>query len=398
MSGVGAAAPLGWLAQGVAAGIKVDGRLDVAAFVSETPAAAAAVFTTNLVRAAPVVVSEEHLRGAGFRAVVVSSGNANAATGEHGLAVARAMCAAAARALGCEPTEVLVAQTGLIGIPLDPAVAERGAAAAASAAAHDGGAAAAEAMLTTDTVVKVAVDRVDRDGHVYTVGGTAKGAAMLAPSMATMLAVVTTDAAATAGVLDTALHAAMDASFHAIVVDGSRSTNDTVFLLANGASGTETIDSTAHPGYPALADAVSSACRSLALQMVRDAEGATKRMRVTVSGARDDADARAGAHAVVSSLLVKCSLAGADPYWGRVLSELGASGMTFDPDDTSIAYGGIVVCSGGTAADHDAAAVAGHMAGAEIVIDAIVGDGPGAATMWGCDLTHAYVDENMGTS
>lgn len=398
MTGVGAAAPQGWLAQGVSAGIKDGDRLDVAAFVSESPATAAAVFTTNLVRAAPVLVSEEHLNGPVFRAVVVSSGNANAATGEPGVAVARAMCAAAASAAGCDPAEVLVAQTGLIGVPLDVTLAEGGAGAAVSAATRDGGAAAAEAMLTTDTIAKVAVERVDDGGRTFTVGGTAKGAAMLAPSMATMLAVVTTDASATAAILDSALRSAMDDSFHAVVVDGSRSTNDTVFLLANGASGAETIDSTTHHGYPALAAAVAAVCRSLALQMVRDAEGATKRMKVTVSGARDDAGARTGARAVVSSLLVKCSLAGADPYWGRVLSELGASGMMFDPACTSIAYGGTVVCAGGVAADHDATTVAAHMAGDEIVIDAVVGDGPGTATMWGCDLTHAYVDENTGTS
>lgn len=398
MTGVGAAAPRGWLAQGVAAGIKGGEQLDVAAFVSESPATAAAVFTTNLVRAAPILVSEEHLCGPSFRAVVVSSGNANAATGEQGVGVARAMCAAAASALGCDPGEVLVAQTGLIGVALDAALAEGGAGAAASAVTREGGAAAAEAMLTTDTIPKTAVEHVDAGVIDYTVGGTAKGAAMLAPSMATMLAVVTTDASVTAEVLDTALRQAMADSFHAFVVDGSRSTNDTVFLLANGASGGETIDSTDHRGYPPLARAVASVCHSLAEQMVHDAEGATKRMRVTVAGAGDDDAAGLGARAVVTSMLVKCSLAGADPYWGRVLSELGASGMVFDPAGTSIAYGGTVVCSGGVAAEHDVGTVAAHMAGDEVHIDAVVGSGPGAATMWGCDLTHAYLDENMETS
>lgn len=398
MTAVGAAAPRGWLAQGVAAGIKGDGRLDVAAFVTESPAAAAAVFTTNLVRAAPVSISEAHLSDPSARAVVVSSGNANAATGAGGVEVARAMCDAAAAAVGCDPSDVLIAQTGLIGVPLDRDAAVAGAAAAASTATREGGTSAAAAMLTTDTTAKTAEEHVDDGGVGYTVGGTAKGAAMLAPSMATMLAVVTTDASATAPVLEAALLAAMQTSFHAIVVDGSRSTNDTVFLLANGASGGATIDSPAHPGYTPLAAAVESVCCSLARQMIDDAEGATRRMRVTVSGARDDADARKGARAVVTSLLVKCSLAGADPYWGRVLSELGASGMAFDPADASIAYGGHVVCAGGTASTHDTSAVAAHMAGAEVEIGAVVGAGPGTATMWGCDLTHAYVDENMGTS
>lgn len=398
MSTAGAAEPAGWLAHGVAAGIKGGDRLDVAAFVSETPAVAAAVFTTNLVRAAPVQVSEEHLLDPSARAVIVSSGNANAATGSAGVRVARGMCEAAALVIGCDPTDVLVAQTGLIGVPLDHDVATAGAHAAAEGVTRDGAAAAATAMLTTDTVAKTATAAFEVGGTGCIVGGTAKGAAMLAPSMATMLAVVTTDAAATRVPLNAALAAAMDASFHAIVVDGARSTNDTVFLLANGASGADLIDSTDHPAYPALAVAVASVCESLALQMARDAEGATKLMRVTVTGARDDDDARTGARAVVSSVLVKCSLAGEDPYWGRVLSELGASGMTFVPESSAIRYGAVPVCIDGVAADHDAAAVAAHMRGDEVHIDAVVGAGPGRATMWGCDLTHAYVDENMGTS
>lgn len=398
MTAAGAAAPAGWLANGVAAGIKGGGRLDVAAFVSEAPAAAAAVFTTNLVRAAPVQVSEEHLLDPTARVVIVTSGNANAATGEGGIGVARGICDAAAQVVGCSPTEVLVAQTGLIGIPLDLDVATMGAYTAAAGVSRDGAAAAAAAMLTTDTVAKTAVAGLDVGGVACLVGGTAKGAAMLAPSMATMLAVVTTDAAASPTVLDAALAAAMDASFHAIVVDGSRSTNDTVFLLANGASGADPIDSIDHPAYPGLAAAVASVCESLALQMARDAEGATKLMRVTVAGARDTADARVGARAVVSSVLVKCSLAGEDPYWGRVLSELGASGLAFVPEVTTIRYGGVPVCIDGVAAGHDTAVVAEHMRGGEVHIDAVVGEGPGTATMWGCDLTHAYVDENMGTS
>jgi len=398
LSGSGACAPLGWTAHGVSAGIKTDGRLDVGAFVSEHPATAAAVFTTNLVRAAPVLVSEEHLLDAAARAVIVSSGNANAATGDEGIRTARAMCKAAADAIGCEPSEVLIAQTGLIGIPLDHEVATLGAHAAAAGATRDGGLDAADAMLTTDTVRKTSEARFRVSGVECTVGGTAKGAAMLAPSMATMLAVVTSDASVAPEVAAGALTAAMTKSFHSIVVDACRSTNDTVFLLANGASGADQIDSSGHPAYPAFAGAVEAVCRDLAVQMVRDAEGATKLLTLTVRGARSDDEAAAAARAVVSSLLVKCSLAGEDPYWGRILSELGASGASFDPADAIIRYGAVTVCAGGVAAGHDDGTLAAYMTGREITVECVIGTGPGAATFHGCDLTHAYVDENSGTS
>ncbi len=397
MSRTGVCAPAGFRAAGVAAGIKA-GELDVAAIVSDRPAAAAGVFTTNIARSAPVLVSIDHLTRPCARAVVVSSGNANAATGEEGRDTARAMCSAVAGVVDCDATDVLVAQTGLIGVPLDRAVAVAGAAMAATHADAEGGADAAAAILTTDTVAKISVATAHVGGATVTVGGIAKGAAMLAPSMATMIAVLTTDAAVAAEPLRAALALAVDSSFHTVVVDGCRSTSDTVFLLANGASATQTIASVTHHDFRPFAEAVEAVCVDLALQMARDAEGSTKFLTVEVAGARDTDDARAAAKAVAGSLLVKCSLAGDDPYWGRVLADLGASGAEFDPEAVSITYGGVPVCRGGVAAAHDAAAVAAHMAGRDIVIRADLGAGGAAAVAYGSDLTHAYVDENTGTS
>lgn len=396
---VGVCVPMGWTASGVAAGIKPDGRPDLCLVATDRPASAAGVFTRNLVRAAPVVISSRHLDAArGFRGVVVSSGNANAATGTQGVDTAQAMCSAAAECLDCTGNEILIAQTGLIGIQLDRDVAVAGVRWAAESLGPERGQEAAQAMLTTDTVQKIAVETFNQSGSEVTVGGMAKGAAMLAPSMATMLAVITTDAAVEAGVLKRVLRSAMQESFHSVLVDGCMSTNDTVFLLANGAAEAELIDSESHHSYPALARGVEVVCASLARQMACDAEGATKLLEVRVTGAASDSDARLAARSVAGSVLVKCSIAGEDAYWGRVLADTGASGADFDPRDCTIRYGGVVVSRGGIAAEHDVEAVAEHMRGREIVISIDLGAGAGAATVWGSDLTHAYLDENMGTS
>jgi glutamate N-acetyltransferase/amino-acid N-acetyltransferase len=396
---VSVCAPQGFSAAGVAAGIKASGDPDVAVVVSDRPATAAGVFTTNLAKAAPVLVSLAHLDASpSARAVVCSSGNANAATGAEGRDVARRMCAAVADVVGCATDEVLIAQTGLIGIPLDDEVAVAGARTAAAAVSPDGAGAAALAMLTTDTVTKQATATFDTGGVVCTVGAMAKGAAMLAPSMATMLAVCTTDADVAPDVADMALRSAMDGSFHSLIVDGNTSTNDTVVLLANGAARAGRIDSAAHPSYPHFAAALATVCASLAEQMARDAEGADVFATVRVTGARSDAEARLAARAVAGSVLFKCSLAGRDAYWGRVLADIGASGAVFDPESVTIAYNGIVVCADGTAASHDAHAVGVALAGPDVEVTANLGAGDGEAFCWACDLTHAYLDENMGTS
>jgi glutamate N-acetyltransferase/amino-acid N-acetyltransferase len=393
-------AAAGFVAGGTACGIKDSGAPDLAlvATADRRPVPCAGVFTTNLVAAAPVQVSRRHLVTSAGRAaaVVLNSGNANAATGEPGLAVADETCALVAAELGCPVEHVLVCSTGLIGIPLSFAPFESGVPKLVADLRADGGAAAAEAIMTTDTRPKEATASASVSGATVTVGGMAKGAAMLSPAMATMLAVITTDAVADAAVLGGALAQAVDASFNLLSTDGSRSTNDTVLLLASGAAGNPPLEGA---GLAAFTEALTAVCSDLADQMAADAEGATKRVRIRVLGARSVEDARRAARAVAQSQLVKCSLYGADPYWGRVLSELGASGAYLEPDRVDIAYGGVVVCRGGVAAIHAAAALAAVMAARDLEITCDLGGlGQGDATVTTVDLTPAYIDENMGTS
>lgn len=398
-------APAGFEAAGTACGLKESGDADLAlvATADRAPVTAAGVFTTNRVQAAPVRVTREHLDDGRAAAVVANSGNANAATGERGLDDARGTCRLVADELGCEASDVLVCSTGLIGFPLPMAAVASGvpAAAAALAPGADAATRAAEAMMTTDTRPKEAVRTVRLPGPggevTATIGGMAKGAAMLSPSMATMLAAVTTDAAVSGPALAAILDHAVDASFHQLTIDGSTSTNDTVLVLAGGAAGNEPVE-TATAASHEVASAVAEVLCDLAWQMARDAEGATKLVRVHVRGARSEADARRAARHVADSVLVKCSLYGRDPYWGRVLSELGASGAALEPEHVSIAYDGVTVCAGGVAAQHDADAVASAMEADEIEIGCDLGLGTGDAVVLTSDLTHAYVDENMGTS
>jgi glutamate N-acetyltransferase/amino-acid N-acetyltransferase len=261
-----------------------------------------------------------------------------------------------------------------------------------------GGARAAEAIMTTDTVPKEATTTLELGGATVTLGAMAKGAAMLSPAMATMLAVVTTDAAIDAAPLQRALADAVAPSFDCLIVDGARSTNDTVLVLANGAAGNPTIDGADPAALDAFTRALTDVCGSLAEQMARDAEGATKFVRVEVVGARSDADARTAARAVANSQLVQCSLNGADPYWGRVLSELGASGAHLDPEQVDIAYSGVVVCRDGVACPYDEAALASAMAARDITITCDLRLAHGTATVLTTDLSHEYIDENRRTS
>jgi glutamate N-acetyltransferase/amino-acid N-acetyltransferase len=361
---------------------------------------AAGVFTTNLAQAAPVAVSRDHLRNGHAAGVVVSSGNANAATGEPGRDDARRMCELTAAGLGCDTSDVLVCSTGLIGIPLPMHLLEAGIPKVTAALGGDEASAhaAADAMLTTDTVRKEAVVRAQQAaGPDFTVGGMAKGAAMLAPAMATMLAVVTTDLAVEPAALHRALDVAVADTFNALLVDGSRSTNDTVLALASGVVGNEPVGPEGH-SFHSLVAALGEVCDELAHSMAADAEGATKLATVVVRGARSAEEATRAARAVAASQLVQCSLYGRDPYWGRVLSELGASGSFIDPERVDIAYNGILVCRHGMAAPHDELALEAEMAERDIEIVCELHQGMGAATVRFTDLTHAYVDENMGTS
>jgi glutamate N-acetyltransferase/amino-acid N-acetyltransferase len=396
---VSVTAPAGFQASGIACGLKAGGAADLA-LVAVAPGAegtrrgapAAATFTANRAKAAPVQVSRAHLVQTEGRAaaVVLNSGNANAATGAPGLAHAEDSCARVAAALGVRTEEVLVCSTGLIGIPLPyestiaPAI---GRLSRALAGDHHAAEAAARAIMTTDTRPK----QVVVNGPGYLVGGMAKGAAMLAPNMATMLAVLTTDAAVGSQVLSEALRAAVGASFNQLSVDGCCSTNDTVILLASGLA--------APASLAELTGSLTQACASLAGQMAADAEGQTVVARVSVTGARSDAEAARAARRVAESQLVQCSLHGRDPYWGRVVSELGSAGVDFELDRVRVAYGGITVCANGEPVPgHDAAAVADHLAGESVELSADLGLGAGAASIWTTDLSPAYIAENMRTS
>jgi glutamate N-acetyltransferase / amino-acid N-acetyltransferase len=389
---VSVTAPLGFVATGRPAGIKAGGAPDVALVATADGRAvpAAGVFTANLATAAPVQVSRDHLAATGGKAagVILTSGNANAATGRPGRDAAERLCATVAKGTGSAADEILVCQTGLIGIAFPIDVVEPQLASIVDTRTDDaeGARRAAQAIMTTDTVPKEVVVR----GDGFTVGGMAKGAAMLAPNMATMLAVCTTDAKVDVATLRTALRDAVDASFNAMTVDGCTSTNDTVLVLANG--------SALEPPTAAFTAALTEACQALAEQMVVDAEGATKVAHIRVHGARNDGDAHRAARKVADSMLVQCSLFGEDPYWGRIVSELGSAGTPFDPDSVSVAYGGTVVCAGGVAAAHDEAAVKAHMAGRHIEITCELGLGPGEAVVLGTDLGYGYIDENRTTS
>jgi glutamate N-acetyltransferase/amino-acid N-acetyltransferase len=288
----------------------------------------------------------------------------------------------------------------LIGIPMPMAPVEAGVpkACAELESGIGAGVSAATAIMTTDTVRKEATATVTlADGSVVTVGGMAKGAAMLAPAMATMLAVLTTDAAVEAEALQQALSVGVSTTFNSLLVDGCTSTNDTVLILANGAAGNAPV-TTDSPDFAAVTDAVTSVCDQLAEAMAMDAEGATKLARIIVTGAASDEDARRAARQVAGSQLVQCSLYGCDPYWGRVLSELGTSGAQFDPEKVEIAYDGITVCRDGIAVARDDAALMHAMAGRRIDITCDLRAGSGQAEMRFTDLTHAYIDENTGTS
>jgi glutamate N-acetyltransferase/amino-acid N-acetyltransferase len=378
----------GFVAGGLACGIKESGAPDLALVATENREAvtAAGVFTSNLAQAAPVLISKRHLADRRAAAVVLNSGNANAATGEAGRRNATRMCELSAQGLSISTADVLVCSTGLIGIPLPMDALEAGIPKLCGHVASDGGAAAALAIMTTDTLPKEAVAAAG----AATVGGMAKGAAMLSPAMATMLAVITTDAAVDPDTLQRSLSHAVRDTFDCLTVDGCRSTNDTVLVLANARAGA--VDARS------LTDALTIVCGSLAEQMARDAEGATKFVRVRVAGARTDADARLAARTVANSQLVQCSLNGNDPYWGRVLSELGVSGAHFDPERVDISYNGITVCRDGIACDHDEAALATAMAEHDIEILCDLHVSSGEAHALTTDLSHAYIDENRRTS
>ena len=382
----GVTAAGGFRAAGVAAGLKASGARDVALVVNDGPRAdAAVVLTSNRIKAAPVTWTEQCAKEGRFRAVVLNSGGANACTGPAGFADTHHTAEHVAELLGVGPIEVAVCSTGLIGerLPMDRLLA--GVTAAGEALDPTGGLAAAEAIMTTDTVPKLAVAR-HPDG--WTVGGMAKGAGMLAPGLATMLVVLTTDAVADPETLDVALREATRTTFDRIDSDGCMSTNDTVLLMASGASAIE-------PDQAQLTAAVSAVCADLARQLIADAEGATKDIAIEVVNAASEDDAVTAARAVARSNLLKCAIHGEDPNWGRILSAVGTTGAAFAPDAIDVAINGVVICRDG-AAFGDRAEV--DMSSRDVVITIDLRAGTASATVWTNDLTAMYVHENSAYS
>ncbi|MGX7679610.1 bifunctional glutamate N-acetyltransferase/amino-acid acetyltransferase ArgJ [Jatrophihabitans sp. DSM 45814] len=376
----------GFRATGVAAGLKVSGAPDVALVVNDGPLdGVAAVYTGNRVKAAPVLWSEQASADARARAVVLNSGGANACTGPEGFADTHRTAERVAQLLSCGAADVLVCSTGLIGerLPMDLVMA--GVRVAADALSVDGGPAAAEAIRTTDTVAKTTVARHPAG---WTVGGMAKGAGMLAPGLATMLCVITTDVQVDATTLDTALRGAVRRTFDRLDSDGCMSTNDTVILMASGASGLSTEPET-------FADYVLQVCSDLSAQLLADAEGATKEVEIAVRGAASEDDAVEVGRAIARNNLVKCALFGNDPNWGRVLAAIGTTSAAFDPDQLDVAINGIQVCRAGqAAASRDGVDLTDRSIGIEVDLNA----GVHSATIFTNDLSHAYVEENSAYS
>jgi glutamate N-acetyltransferase/amino-acid N-acetyltransferase len=385
-----AASPAGFRAAGLHCGIKRE-RPDLALLVSEVPASVAGVFTTNKVKAAPVRYTQAAVASGRAQAVVVNSGNANACTGEAGLADAAEMARLAGAALGLDPALVLVASTGVIGVPL-PMEAIRGGIPRAARALAPEGTSAAEAIRTTDRFAKTAAVRLDIGGVPVTIGGMAKGAGMIHPNMATTLGFLTTDAALPPAVLRLALTRAIADSFNSITVDGDTSTNDSVLLLANGRAGGPPITNGSElKRFTAGLTAVAS---ELAKMVVRDGEGATRLVAIEVSGAISDAEAHQAAMTVANSLLVKTALHGGEPNWGRILAALGRAGVEMAEEKTDVLFGELEVVRGGLGVPGVWNAAASALEAKEITVKIRLGIGGGAARVWTCDLSEEYVRIN----
>ena len=390
----GVTAPAGFRSAALHSGIKAkSGALDLAVIAADAPAAAAALFTTNLAQAAPILVSRRHIEASAgtARAVVVNSGCANACTGQQGLADAQVMAQEVAAALGCPIEQVLVASTGVIGVNLKMDRVVPGIRRAAAALAPGMGSEAARAIMTTDPFPKEHAVTVQGRAGRYTIGGTAKGSGMIEPNMATMLGFLTTDAQVPPPLLRRALEESARDTFNAITVDGECSTNDCLFALASGASGVVVDEA----GYADLLEGFLAVSRELAIGIVRGGEGATKLIAVTVRDAGSRDDARRVARTIANSPLVKTAVHGADPNWGRIVAAAGRSGVMFDVDQATVRVGGVLLFENGLPHDDAAPQAAEHMKGTDVVIEVDLGSGGGAAaTIWTCDLTAEYVRIN----
>ena len=396
----GVCAAQGFRAAGPHVGVKTHNvnEKDVALIVSDADCAAAAVFTTNVVKAAPIHVTKAHLANGRARAVVANSGNANACAplGEEN---AERMCAAAAKAIGCGAEDVLVCSTGVIGQTLRVNVIEEGMEELASLLEQSGAGsdAAAHAIMTTDTVKKEAAVETTIGGRTVRLGGIAKGSGMIHPNMGTMLCFITTDCAISPAMIREALRETAQVSFNRISVDGDTSTNDTCLVLANGLAGNETITGEGED-YAAFLEALKALCVRLARMMAKDGEGARHLITCTVAGAKDEESAQTIAKSVISSTLTKAAIFGCDANWGRVLCAMGYSGEEFDPDKVDVAFasaaGEIPVCRQGRGLDFDEDLAKRILTEDEVEIRVRMGEGDAACTCWGCDITYDYIKIN----
>ena len=386
----GVASPQGYLAAGIRTGVKESGARDLALVYSARPANAAAVYTTNKVQGAPIAVDREHLADGRARAVILNSGNANVCNGDAGLEHARRMCSLTASELGLETEEVLVCSTGVIGVPLPIEKIEAGIPRIVAALSPEGGAGAAEGIMTTDTVPKSCAVEIDLELGSAVVGAMAKGAAMIAPDMATMLSVVTTDAAVPGGQLQELLSRAIRRTFNCITVDGDMSTSDTVILMANG-------DAPGELGArdrERLYEGIEHVCRQMAREIARDAEGSSKLIAISVRGAATEAEARQVGLAVANSSLVKTAAFGNDPNWGRILCAMGYAGVGFDPEIARVSLCGTGIYGEGAGLAYDEAELSAAMQADEIAIDIDLAMGGAATEIFTCDLTYEYVRLN----
>jgi len=390
---VGVCHPRGFTAGIASCGMKRSGKADLALLLSDRPASAAGVFTTNRVVAAPVTVSRAQIHDGLAQAVVTNSGCANACTGKPGMADAWSMVRATSQVLAVPESQVLVASTGVIGrpLPIDDVLSGIGQAAESMTGTH--GRQAANAIRTTDAFPKLAESRVEIGGGSVRIGGMAKGAGMIRPDMATTLAQVTLDAEVAPHALRRVLRDAVGGSFNAISVDGCTSTNDCVFILANGAG--DVVVETARQ-VKALTAAIAELMLDLAKQVVRDGEGATRVCTYTVTGALSTPEARAAARGVAENVLVKCALHGGDPNWGRILAALGAAGVHVDPDRVAVAVGGVPIVAEGSGLHGAETAAREALAGNEVAVDIDLGLGVGRAKVIASDLSPDYVEFNSG--
>ena len=385
--GGGVVATPGITASGIAAGLKPSGALDMALVAAPEVVRAAAVQTRNQVLAAPVQVTARHLSDGRARAVLLNSGSANVCTGPDGITLAETSARVTAEALGCDPVDVLLCSTGVIGVAIPEQPFLAGIPPLVAALDRDGGAPAATAIMTTDTTSKEAAYRVTDEAGSCVVGGMAKGSGMIAPAMATMLCVLTTDAPVGGPVLQATLRDAVARTFGRISVDDCMSTNDTVIILATGTAA-------APPSLAAFSEALTAVCAQLAEAIVRDGEGASKVVRIRVAGARTEEEAADAGRAVARSALVRTAIAGEDPNWGRVMAALGAGPVAFDPQRVSVAFGGVTVCRFGVATAFDRGQAAATLRGKDVVVTIDLGSGNAEASFLTCDLTHDYITIN----